>query len=90
MTTITRDDIHLVVAIFLGSLIAVQAWDVSDVEPMQQVWGAEPTGIESVTGIAENLYTTWAMPFEVLSVLLLVALVGGLALAMREEEGGIV
>jgi NADH:ubiquinone oxidoreductase subunit 6 (subunit J) len=90
MATVTRDDIHLVVAIFLGSLVAVQAWDISDVEPFTDVWGAEPVGAESVTGIAENLFTTWAMPFEVLSVLLLVALVGGLALALREEEGGIV
>jgi NADH:ubiquinone oxidoreductase subunit 6 (subunit J) len=90
MTTITRDDIHLVVAIFLGSLIAVQAWDISDVEPLQEIWGTQPDGTEALTGIAENLYTTWAMPFEVLSVLLLVALVGGLALALREEQGGIV
>lgn len=90
MAAITRDDVHLIVAIFLGSLIAVQAWDISDVEPLQDVWGTAPTGAESVSGIAENLFTTWAMPFEVLSVLLLVALVGGLALAIREEEGGIV
>lgn len=90
MAAITRDDIHLVVAIFLGSLIAVQAWDISDVEPFAEIWGGEPVGSESVSGIAENLFTTWAMPFEVLSVLLLVALVGGLALALREEQGGIV
>ncbi len=90
MAGITRDDVHLVVSFFLGSLIVVHAWDISDVEAMQHIWGTKPTGGESVTGIAENLFGTWAMPFEVLSILLLVALVGSLALAIREEKGGIV
>lgn len=90
MAAITRDDVHLIVSIFLGSLIAVQAWDISDVPTMESIWGAEPVGVESTAGIAKVLFGAWSVPFEVLSVLLLVAIVGAIAIAVRDEDGGIV
>lgn len=90
MAAITREDIHLIVSIFLGSLIAVQAWDISDVPTMESIWGVEPTGVESTAGIAKVLFGSWSVPFEVLSVLLLVAIVGAIAIAVRDDEGGIV
>ena len=35
----------------------------------------------SFTGIAESLFTTWAVPFEVASLVLLVALIGAIIIA---------
>ena len=39
----------------------------------------------SITGIAEALFSTWVLPFELSSMLLLGALVGAIALSRREE-----
>ena len=38
------------------------------------------------TGIGESLFTTWAVPFEIASLLLLVALIGAIIIA-RSDEG---
>ena len=40
----------------------------------------------SFTGIGESLFTTWAVPFEVASLVLLVALIGAIIIA-RSDEG---
>lgn len=85
---ITRTDVHLVIAIFLGSLIGVQAWDVTNVPSYADVWGTAPEATESIAGIAGILFTDWAVPLEVLGILLLVALVGALAMAMRHRRKG--
>ncbi len=97
-TMITRTDVHLIISIFLGSLIAVQAWDLTTVmddprvdqliKDMAEPWATAPTGAESTAEIASTLFADWAFPFEVLSLLLLVALVGALAIAMRPDHGG--
>jgi len=86
MAGIARADVHLIIAIFLGALLAVQAWDISDVIPFDQSWGAPPEGEEDSSGMARVIFDDWALPFEALSVLLLVALVGALAMAMRDSE----
>ena len=48
------------------------------------------TGTESqnasFTGIGESLFTTWAVPFEIASLVLLVALIGAIIIA-RSDEG---
>lgn len=90
MTGITRSDVHLIIAIFLGSLIGVQAWDISrnTDNPIFAFWEAGPQGQESLSGIAQALFNTWVVPFEALSILLLIALVGAVAVAMRAEPGG--
>lgn len=38
------------------------------------------------TGIGESLFTTWAVPFEVASLVLLVALIGAIIIARSDEE----
>ena len=38
------------------------------------------------TGIGESLFTTWAVPFEIASLVLLVALIGAIIIA-RSDEG---
>jgi NADH:ubiquinone oxidoreductase subunit 6 (subunit J) len=79
----TIEDLHLVMAVLFGALLAIQAWDTRNIIVF---WNETPTGNEVVAEIAEALYSQWAFPFEVLSILLLVALIGAVALAMRGEE----
>ena len=40
----------------------------------------------SLTGIGEALFTTWAVPFEIASLILLVALIGAIIIA-RSDDG---
>ncbi|GAC1549714.1 MAG: NADH-quinone oxidoreductase subunit J [Herpetosiphon sp.] len=48
-----------------------------------------PTDPGAAGGIAESLFTTYLLPFEMTSILLLVALIGAVVLTMksREKEG---
>jgi NADH:ubiquinone oxidoreductase subunit 6 (subunit J) len=85
---ITRTDVHLIIAIFLGALIGVHAWDLTSIAAYQDVWGTAPEAVESISSIAQILFTDWAVPLEVLGILLLVALVGALAMAMRKHHHG--
>ena len=43
-------------------------------------------GFGSIRTIGLDLYSDWVIPFELISVLLLVALVGAVTLASKEEE----
>ena len=40
----------------------------------------------SFEGIGESLFTTWAVPFEIASLVLLVALIGAIIIARSDEE----
>ena len=42
----------------------------------------------SFTGIGESLFTTWAVPFEIASLVLLVALIGAIIIARSDDGGG--
>jgi len=42
----------------------------------------------SLDGIGESLFTTWAVPFEIASLVLLVALIGAIIIARSDEEKG--
>ncbi len=42
----------------------------------------------SFEGIGESLFTTWAVPFEIASLVLLVALIGAIIIARSDEEEG--
>jgi NADH-quinone oxidoreductase subunit J len=44
--------------------------------------------VTSVASIGRLLFTTYAFPFEVTSILILVAMVGAVLMARREEPGG--
>jgi NADH:ubiquinone oxidoreductase subunit 6 (subunit J) len=54
---------------------------------VQTDWGlaAEATGA-AVSEIAEAVFTEYALPFEIISLLLLVAIIGAIYLARRPEE----
>ena len=40
----------------------------------------------SFTGIGESLFTTWAVPFEIASLVLLIAVIGAIIIARSDEE----
>jgi NADH:ubiquinone oxidoreductase subunit 6 (subunit J) len=48
---------------------------------------ARPAPVDTVTLIGDGLFKTYALPFEVASVLLLGALIGAVVLTRREEGG---
>ncbi len=86
MAIISKADVHLIVAIFLGALISVQAWDVRGRGFFQDTFGATPDGTENLSALASGLFQSWAVPFEALSLLLLVALIGAIAIAIKDQE----
>lgn len=47
-------------------------------------WRVLPRGVESFLGLGRAIFSQYLLPFEVLSVLLLAALVGAVFLAKRE------
>jgi len=50
-------------------------------------WGALPAHVETVTqDLANVLFASWVLPFEIVGVLLLAAVIGGVFLAKRERE----
>ena len=50
-------------------------------------WKAAATTVAIVVGaLAKSLFTDYALPFEILSLLLLVAIIGAIYLARRPEE----
>ncbi|HID34988.1 MAG TPA: NADH-quinone oxidoreductase subunit J [Anaerolineae bacterium] len=68
-------------AVFLlGMLFAVGR----DVTAFPEPAGAPGAG--SVQAVAEPLYTTYLLPFELASVLLLAGMLGGIVLALKERK----
>ena len=49
-------------------------------------WRVFPQGAESFLGLGRAIFNQYLLPFEVLSVLLLAALIGAVFLAKREGE----
>ena len=52
---------------------------------INRVDGTNPQNA-SFTGSGESLFTTWAVPFEIASLVLLVALIGAIIIARSDEE----
>jgi NADH:ubiquinone oxidoreductase subunit 6 (subunit J) len=51
-------------------------------------WGAVTTRLETATdALARLLFSSYVLPFEIVSVLLLAAVIGGVFLAKREDRG---
>jgi NAD(P)H-quinone oxidoreductase subunit 6 len=63
-------------------VIALVSW-----AAMSTDWGAAPAVIAvAVNAIGEVLFTTYALPFELIGFLLLAAIIGAIFLARRPEE----
>ena len=66
-------------------LFAVIAYAVLEAFGNTMIAPFEPT---STAEIANILFTRWVIPFEVVSFVLLAAMIGGIALARRDDEEG--
>ena len=71
--------IAVVVALAIVGLVG---WAV-----IQTDWGVVPQAVgAAVDAIANAVFTTYALPFEIISLLILVAIIGAIYLARRPEE----
>ena len=71
--------IAVVVALAIVGLVG---WAV-----IQTDWGVVPQAVgAAVDAIANAVFTTYALPFEIISLLILVAIIGAIFLARRPEE----
>ncbi|MGZ8475962.1 MAG: NADH-quinone oxidoreductase subunit J family protein [Candidatus Limnocylindria bacterium] len=69
------------IVVALG-LLGLVGWAV-----IQTDWGgAAEVAVARVDALATALFTTYALPFEIISLLLLVAIIGAIYLARRPEE----
>jgi NADH-quinone oxidoreductase subunit J len=68
-----------------GGLLAVELALMVRGGPSVQT-GTAPTGYGGARAVAESLYTDFLLPFELTSILLLVAVVGAVVLAQRQRR----
>jgi NADH-quinone oxidoreductase subunit J len=80
------NDQRLLAAITAGAVFGVTTWIMVDAFQGKEITlsGAEGTPTASV---GEVIFSSYVLPFEVVSVLLLAALVGAVVIARRDEEG---
>ena len=76
--------------VFLGTTVLAVTqtkWPIElDEKTGEPVGSTVEATVVSINEIGEALFTTWAMPFEIASLVLMVALIGAIVLA-RGEEG---
>lgn len=77
------NDQRLVAAIVAGVLFGVSSWIMIDGFKGQKVNLAEAAGTTAAT-VGEVIFSAYVLPFEVVSVLLLAALIGAVVIARRD------
>ena len=77
-TNVTRPTALLSVVLF-----GIIAWGSIDAFRNEMIEPFEPT---STNDLAQEIFTRWVIPFEVVSIVLLAALIGGIALARKDDE----
>ena|SRR5688572_3389284 len=71
-----------VAAVVALAIIGLVGWAI-----IQTDWGVIPEAVgAAVDDIANAVFTTFALPFEIISMLILVAIIGAIFLARRPEE----
>jgi len=71
-----------VAAVVALAIIGLVGWAI-----IQTEWGVMPEAVgAAVDAIANAVFTTFALPFEIISMLILVAIIGAIFLARRPEE----
>ncbi len=71
-----------VAAVVALAIIGLVGWAI-----IQTEWGVIPEAVgAAVDAIANAVFTTFALPFEIISMLILVAIIGAIFLARRPEE----
>ncbi|MGI9643048.1 MAG: NADH-quinone oxidoreductase subunit J family protein [Acidimicrobiia bacterium] len=76
-------NVKLPAALLSVVLAAVIGWAMIDAFENTMI---EPFEATATSDIADVIFTRFVIPFEVLSILLLAALIGGIALARKDEE----
>lgn len=72
-----------------GSLIAISPFTILLVNALQTLPQKEATiinGFGSIAAIGRELFSKWVLPFEMISILLLIALLGAIVLAKKEQN----
>lgn len=74
----------------LGLLVAASLAVVLLIAVLDTDWPRDVGRVTAVSieTIGETLFTTWLVPFEIASLVLLVALVGAIVISKQEEEEG--
>ncbi|GMQ94003.1 MAG: NADH-quinone oxidoreductase subunit J [Acidimicrobiia bacterium] len=78
-------DVKVPAALLSVVLFAVIAWAMVDAFGMYMIQPFEPT---LTSDLANTLFDRFVLPFEVVSFVLLAALIGGIAIARKDDEGG--
>jgi NADH-quinone oxidoreductase subunit J len=77
------NDQRILAALCAGALFAVSTWIMVDAFSGQEI-SLTDLGISSSTRIGEVIFSAYVLPFEVVSILLLAALVGAVVIARRD------
>lgn len=71
-------------ALLSASMFLLVAWGLIDAFSNSAIEPYEPT---ATSDVANLIFSRFVIPFEVVSVVLLAALIGGIALARKDDEG---
>jgi NADH-quinone oxidoreductase subunit J len=78
------NDQRLLAAVTAGAIFGVTTWIMVDAFEGQEIALAVENGT-STASVGEVIFSSYVLPFEVVSVLLLAALVGAVVIARRDE-----
>lgn len=79
----TKMDLKWATALLFVLILAVSGW-------LWTSWRQETAGEEDFPALTQEIFSqdSLVVPFEMLSILLLAALIAGIVIAFREPEGG--
>lgn len=79
----TKMDLKWATALLFVLILAVSGW-------LWSTWRRPTDGVEDLPVVTQEIFSPdgLVVPFEVLSVLLLAALIAGVVIALREPESG--
>jgi len=79
----TKMDLKWATALLFVLILSVSGW-------LWSRWQGPTKGEEKLADVTDEIFgqTELVVPFEVLSILLLAALIAGVVIALREPEGG--
>ncbi|MGQ0536983.1 MAG: NADH-quinone oxidoreductase subunit J [Methanobacteriota archaeon] len=80
-----KNDVKFAIAILLLTLLATPLLPLTDNH--LPIWDAEPSHGEELTTLGRSIFEDWVLPFELLSLALLAALIAAVFMAKREPEG---
>lgn len=82
----TKSDVKLVTSLLVLALLALSAF--LSVDPSgARLWGRAPEPGDTLADVTGAVFGEFVFAFELLSALLLAALIGAVVIALREKEG---